>query len=298
MNAMDVGLKNDKYDLSRWSSLAFWFLSGLLFFAGTGCSSIYYFPTKNIYYVAPQKINPAPEIVSFTSTDGTKLEAWYFKTTHKKPKGFIIHFHGNAQNVSTHFTYLWKVGEVGYDYFVFDYRGFGKSEGTPTPAGVVQDGLAALKWSQAKMKERGISSLTVFCQSLGGAICAKTLSLVPEFPVDNVVIDSSFPSYRSVARSVAQSNWLLWVLQPVAWLIADNSQSPQDVFGDLKAKRFLVVHGDNDNVVSFRHGEKIFSLLPEPKEFWRISNGQHTDFLFIDEGKYRIKFYAWLDRGL
>lgn len=262
-----------------------------------GCSSFYYFPTKNIYYVAPEKIKPPPEVVSFKSADGTVLEGWYFKSSQNKPKGFIIHFHGNAQNVSTHFTYLWKVGEIGFDYFVFDYRGFGRSQGVPTPRGVVNDGLGALQWSTDKMKERGITSLTVFCQSLGGAICAKTLSLVPNLPVDNIVIDSSFPSYRSVARSVARSSWVLWLLQPVAWLIADNSESPQDVFGHLKAKRFLVIHGDRDGVVSFHHGERIFSLLPEPKEFWRIPDGQHTDFLFKDEGKYRIQFYTWLDRG-
>lgn len=263
-----------------------------------GCSSFYYFPTQHVYYVSPQKLKPTPEVVSFRSGDGTALEGWYFKTDHEKPKGLILHFHGNAQNVSTHFMFLWRVVDLGFDYFVFDYRGFGKSEGVATPNGVVKDGLAAIEWSQAKMKERRLTTFTVFCQSLGGAICAKTLSLAPDLVVDNLVIDSSFPSYRSVARSVVQSSWLLWALQPVAWLVADNSESPQDVFPKLKAKRYLVIHGDNDRVVAFRHGERIFSLLPEPKEFWRIPNGQHTDFLFTDEGRYRIKFYAWLSQTL
>ncbi len=261
-----------------------------------GCSSLYYFPTKNLYYVNPQKLKPTPEVISFKGSDGTVLEGWYFKTEQQKPKGLILHFHGNAQNVSTHFMFLWRVVDLGYDYFVFDYRGFGNSQGVATPKGVVSDGVSAIEWSQGKMKERGIESLTVFCQSLGGAICAKSLSLKPELTVDNLVIDSSFPSYRSVARSVAQSSWVLWLLQPVAWLIVDNSESPQDVFPKLKAKRFLVIHGDNDRVVAFRHGERIFSLLPEPKEFWRIPEGQHTDFLFTDEGRYRIKFYAWLEK--
>lgn len=227
-----------------------------------------------------------------------ELEGWYFKTKNKTPKGFIVHFHGNAQNVSTHFSYLWQATEVGYDYFVFDYRGFGKSQGAPTPKGVVMDGLKALEWSTEKMKERKITSLVMFCQSLGGAICMRSLASRPDLNPDALVIDSSFSSYRSVARTVAQSSWILWLLQPVAWLIVDNSEAPQEQLPTLRAKNFLVVHGDADQVVNYRHGKKIFNLLPEPKEFWSIPSGTHTDFLFVDQWKYRIQFYAWLEKKL
>ncbi len=228
--------------------------------------------------------------------DGLTLDGWYFKTKSKNPKGLILHFHGNAQNVSTHFMYLWQSVELDYDYFVFDYRGFGKSQGEPTPKGVIQDGLAAIKWSEDKMKERKISSLILFCQSLGGAICMRTLALRPDLNPDALVIDSSFSSYRSVARTVAQSSWLLWVLQPVAWLMVDNSEAPASVMPHLKAKNFLVVHGDADQVVAYHHGKKIHKLLPEPKEFWTIPNGKHTDFLFVDNFRYRIQFFSWLDK--
>lgn len=263
-----------------------------------GCSSLYYFPTQQAYYVNPKKLNTPPEIIKFKTVDGIELEAWYFKSKEKTPKGLITHFHGNAQNVSTHFMYLWQAADMGYDYFVFDYRGFGNSQGIPNPKGVVSDGLAALQWSLDKMKERKISSLIVFCQSLGGAICMRALNLRPDINPDVLVIDSSFSSYRSVARTVARSSWLLWVLQPIAWLIVDNSEAPQDSLHLLKAKNYLVVHGDMDRVVAYSHGEKIYKLLPEPKEFWKIPGGGHADFLFTEEFKYRTQFYIWLQQKL
>lgn len=263
----------------------------------TACSSIYYYPIKNQYYVEAEKLKPTPETVRFKSTDGTELEAWYFKSETKKPKALILHFHGNAQNISTHFGFLWDSVKLGYDYFIFDYRGYGRSQGEPTPAGVVEDGISALVWAQAKAEERKIP-LIVFCQSLGGAICMKSLSYKNDVNPKALVIDSSFSSYRSEARTVAASSWILWLFQPLAWLIADNSQAPQEDLPYLKAQNFLVVHGEEDHVVDIQHGKKIFEKLPEPKEFWIIPNGVHTDFLVRPDKEYAIKFYAWLERIL
>lgn len=263
----------------------------------SACSSLYYFPVKDQYYVDPTRLDPPPEIVRFKSSDGTELEGWYFKTTQKRSNGLILHFHGNAQNISTHFAFLWNSTQLGYDYFIFDYRGYGKSQGEPTPAAVVKDGEAALDWAQIKAKDKNIP-LIVFCQSLGGAICMKSLSHRPDLNPKALIIDSSFSSYRSEARTVASRSWLLWLLQPVAWLIVDNSQAPQDDLKDLKAQNFLVVHGDEDQVVDVDHGKKIYEKLPEPKEFWLIPDGQHTDFLVREQKQYQIKFFAWLEKKL
>ncbi|MCB9072354.1 MAG: alpha/beta hydrolase [Bdellovibrionaceae bacterium] len=241
------------------------------------------------------KLNPKPEIINFKTSDGLILVGWYFKTQ-QKPKGLIVHFHGNAQNVSTHFFNLWKVGDIGYDYFIFDYRGYGFSQGKPNPKGTVLDGLAALKWAKEKQEERKAKDLVVFCQSLGGPICMKSLAEQNEVHPTALVIDSSFYSYRSAARGVARSSWLVWPFQPIAWLMVDNSESPIDDLHNLKAKQYLVVHGQDDRVISFSNGKRLFEKLPEPKELWEIPHGQHTDFLFNDNGKYRIKFYTWLNK--
>lgn len=267
------------------------FISLFLF----SCSSIYYYPTQKQYYVDPTKLNPSPEIVKFQSGDGTELEGWYFKTTAKNPKGFIVHFHGNAQNLSTHFGFLWFTPREGYDYFIFDYRGYGYSNGTPSPKGLVLDGHSALAWVNTKRKERGNPPLIVFCQSLGGAVCMKTLAEEKDLVPEALIIDSSFASYRSVARTVVSNSWLFWLFQPVAWLIADNSQSPLNDLPHLKAKKFLVVHGEKDQVIDVQHGQKIFKNLPEPKDLWLIPNGVHTDFLYRNNNEYRKKFLQWLE---
>lgn len=279
--------------------MSFKFVFILIFsFFQIGCSSLFYFPTKDGYYVNIEKLKHKPEIIQFKTADGLTLEGWYFPSQQKEVKGLILHFHGNAQNVSTHFMYLYDAPQLGYDYFVFDYRGFGRSEGKPNPQGVIKDGDAAILWAQQKMQQRSIKNLIFFCQSLGGAICLRTLAKNPVVTPQALVIDSSFSSYRSVARSVAQSTWLLWLLQPIAWLIVDNSEAPHDDLPFIKANKILIIHGDNDRVIAKKHGDRLFKRLPEPKEYWEIPNGQHTDFLFIKDGEYKVRFYAWLEKLL
>ena len=267
-------------------------------FSISGCSSLYYFPVQNQYLFEPSQVSPSPEVIHFNSADGTQLEAWYFKTIEKNPKGLILHFHGNAQNLSTHFGFLWKSVAQGYDYMIFDYRGYGNSQGKPDPAGLVLDGRAALKWAEDQRQKRGNIPLIVFCQSLGGAVCTKALSEEKDIIPKVLVIDSSFSNYRSVARSVFSSSWLLWIFQPIAWIFADNSQSPQNDIKNLKAGRFLVVHGEKDQVVDIQHGKNLFDKLSDPKELWIIPNGQHIDFLVRNNGEYRNRFYNWLKSAL
>jgi uncharacterized protein len=278
--------------LKAFQYLSIFFI--LLF--NVACSSLFYHPTKNYYY-DPKTVKNPPEIIKFLADDGTKLEGWYFSSTLKiKTKALIVHFHGNAQNISTHANYFYSTADLGYDYFIFDYRGFGHSEGEPTPKKLLLDGAAALDWARARAKERNLP-IVLIGQSLGGAVLMKTLAVYDKtFVPDVLVIDSSFCNYRSAARRVLAKSWVTWLLQPVGWLIVDNSQAPQEDLPSLKAKNIMVIHGTADFVVDYALGEQVFSLLPEPKEFMTIPDGYHTDFMFNDEGRYRFKFLAWLDK--
>lgn len=258
-----------------------------------GCSSLFYYPDR-IQYVDTAKLAVQPELLRIPARDGHAIPAWHFKSLKGKPKALIIQYHGNAQNMTSHFVFLASAPAQGYDHLIFDYRGYGLSEGSPTPENTVSDGMDVLMWARKTFPE---TKIVVFGQSLGGAIALKSLiELKGKFKADVIVIDSSFSSYRSVARTALAKNWITWFLQPVGWLIVDNSMAPGKDISTLEPTPFLVVHGTHDPVVDFSHGERIFDLAPLPKDFWEIKQGGHTDFMFRPD--IRKQFYEYLEANL
>lgn len=257
-------------------------------FLSTACSTFYYYPTRNPA-VNPNRLLVKPEIIEFKSEDGVILTGWYFPAQ-GKTLGKIIQFHGNAQNLTNHFAFLRNAPFRGFDHFIFDYRGYGASDGEPEPKGLIKDGKAAIRWIA---KRKPDVPLVVMGQSLGGAVALKTLiEMKGEIPVKQIVIDSSFLSYRSVARNIMMKHWFTWPLHPIAWLIVDNSAAPGNDIKKLSPTPILIVHGDQDNAVDVRFGKEMYKVADEPKEFWFISGGYHIDFLFRKE--WEDKFYNYL----
>ena len=258
----------------------------------TGCTGLLYYPTP---YEYPDRKTMAqqPEDINFPSQDETKLHAWRFKSRLKtSSKCVLLHFHGNAQNLTTHFANFYSLPSVGYDYFIFDYRGYGSSQGKPTPEGTVLDGHAALRWIHKEYPDKDI---VVIGQSLGGAIAMRTvLDLKDEVPVRLLVLDSTFSSYRSAARKVLAKNWVTWLLQPLGWLLMNDEYAPGDL-SKLSPTPLVIIHGDRDQTIDFSLGERIFNEASEPKEFWRIPGGRHTDFMWRENGKYAEQFYNKLE---
>lgn len=283
--ALDIDIKKGTMTLSR--CLNFIFIASL-FVLQFSCSSVFYHPTP-IGKIDTSKLLIQPQSVSFVTEDGVKLHGWYFPAQ-GKTLGKIIQFHGNGQNLTNHFVFLRNAPFRGFDHFIFDYRGYGNSEGVPTPEGLIKDGRAALSWIS---KVKPDAPLVVMGQSLGGAVALKTLiDMKGEIPVKQIVIDSSFSSYRSVARDIMWNHAVTWILHPIAWLIVDNSEAPGGDIKKLSPTPILIVHGDRDQTVSYRFGEELYSLAAEPKDFWQIKDGEHIDFLFRKD--WEDKFYIYL----
>ena len=256
----------------------------------TGCSSLLYYPAKH-QFTDPKKFKHHPEDVHFTAEDGTKLHGWYFKSPKRPAKAAIVLFHGNAQNLTTHFFSLYWAIDRGFDFLIFDYRGYGQSEGEPTPHGTLKDGKAALRWMNAK-KDPGIPTI-IFGQSLGGAIALRAACESKE-QFDKIVVDSTFSSYRSIARKVLTRSWLTWPFQWVGWLVMNDTYAPKNCIEEIAPKPLLVVHGTNDRIVEYEFGERVYELARDPKEFWRIEGGGHTDFLFRETFRHQDRLVEWI----
>lgn len=255
----------------------------------SGCSSIFYFPQKK-ELVYRHKLPIQPEDIFFESEDGTKLHGWHFKAMNvQEPRAVIVQFHGNGQNLTTHFLSLYEAPSEGIAYMIFDYRGYGRSEGHPSPAGMIKDGAAAIRWMNKTYPGK---PLIVFAQSLGGAIAFKSVNKVKqEVPIALMVAEATFADYRTVARRMAASSFLTWIFQPLAWAIVDNSESPINDIPQISPIPLIVVHGTKDQIVGDANGKQIYDLAREPKEYWSIPGARHLEFMFKDEGKYGEMFY-------
>jgi len=259
-------------------SKKFWLLISFVLFLSS-CSSLLYYPSPQEFY----QIKDLPydiEELNFPDSLGNQIHAWYLHA--KKPKAKILFFHGNAQNLSAHFAMLSWLVDHNYDLMIFDYPGYGKSTGTPTPESTTRSGVEALKKIESLNPNL---PLFVYGQSLGGQIMQKSLNLYEKKNYKAVFIESSFLSYRSVARSVVKKSWITWLFQPVAWLVMSDHWAGDP--GLISPIPVYVMHGDQDTVVSIDQGERIFKQAKEPKQWKVFQGGAHSNSYFIKNGVYR-----------
>ncbi len=265
------------------------FPSLLLFFV-SGCGSLFFYPQKELYPNPVARLFN-PQDISFKATDGVNLHGWYFRAL-GDPKATILVFHGNAQNLSTHVnSVLWLVRE-GFNVFIFDYRGYGMSEGSPGIAGVHRDGAAAL---QTAFTLPGAESLPVVVlgQSIGGAIAVYTVAHAPDRNrIAALVLDSPFARYRLIAREKLSDFWLTWPFQyPLSFLVGD-SYSPVRWIAKVSPVPVLILCGEKDPIVPNHHGRMLFEAAAEPKEFWETSTPGHV--MSFAEEPVRKRFVEYL----
>lgn len=262
-----------------------------------GCvSGLFYQPDRKLYDT-PDKHGLKYEEVFFRSKDGTQLGGWFLPAV-GEPKGTVIHFHGNAQNMSAHFGFVSWLPAQGFNLFVFDYRGYGTSAGKATREGVHEDSLAALDYIAARP---GIdhNRLLVLGQSLGGANAIAAVGSRPHPGIRAVAIESAFSSYREIVKDKIGAIPLLSLLRtPLSCLLIGNDYSPDAAIAAISPTSLLIIHGTDDGVIPVSHGKRLFELAREPKQLWIVEGGGHIE-AFVDAGSaYRRRLATFYDEAL
>jgi pimeloyl-ACP methyl ester carboxylesterase len=203
------------------------------------------------------------EDVTFKASDGTKLTGWFFPSNTNSSRSHlaVLLCHGNAGNISSRLDMCAALLETGVNVFVFDYRGFGLSEGRPSEEGTYLDAQAAHQWLQQK-RFRG-DHIIAFGESLGGGIASE---LALREPLGGLVLQSTFSCMTDIGTELFP--WL-----PVRWL----STIKYDTYSKLPRLNIpvLVMHSREDELVRFHHSQKNFAAANEPKLFWEIK-GEHN----------------------
>ncbi|GEM_PF-656265 len=223
------------------------------------------------------------------------LEADFGPAQTEEVRGTVVHFHGNAQNISTHIAAVWWLPRHGFRVFAFDYRGYGRSAGEPSFAGVHRDARAAL---EAVTEREAVQpeQLLILGQSLGASIAITALARWEGEEPAGIVAESAFASYRGIARDKLGALWLTWPFQyPLSWLIGD-AYAPIDHVADLAPTPLLLVVDGDDRVIPPGHGERLYEAANEPRYLWRIEGARHSAALADDRVRYRLlqTFRGWL----
>lgn len=262
----------------------------------SSCTSLFFQPSRT-RYPNLELDRLSAQTQKFQSADGTTLSGWILKTS-KPTKGVALQFHGNAQNMTTHYRFMiWLLNE-GWDVLTFDYRGYGDSEGNPSNLeGVRDDGIAALKWAEAYALERKVPSLIVFGQSLGGNIAVSSLSKYQPMSLKALVLDSTFYSFCSIAREKLSDVWFLWPLQPLAYVLVSNTLSASSAIEKntegFKQLPALFLHSNQDPVVSSRQGRLLFDSYPGPRAWLSVDSPGHVNAM--EDANVRMKLLKFLE---
>jgi hypothetical protein len=252
---------------------------------GSGCSiekSFIFFPDKKIVQTPADAALDFLDIY-FETEDGTKINGWFVPDTDSR--SVLLWFHGNAGNLSHRVDLLRLLHhELKTNIFMVDFREYGRSEGVVSEEGTQQDALAAYDYLLTR-SDIDSEKIIVFGQSLGAAVAVE---LATSRDLQGLILEAPFTSIREMARVVFP--WL-----PIGRFLS----TKYDSISKIKQIRvpFLVMHGDQDEVIPFSQGQQLYEAGNEPKTFYPISGAGHNNTTLVG-GRPYLKVIQQFIEGL
>jgi fermentation-respiration switch protein FrsA (DUF1100 family) len=228
-------------------------------------------------YWNPTSLGVPAQDIYFASEDGVKLHAWFIPAPNSVAT--LLWFHGNAGNLSHRLDNIQRLKRLNLNIFIFDYRGYGRSEGAPDEEGIYKDSRAAYKQVLA-MDGVSADSLFLFGRSLGG-ICAVETAM--NHPARGLILESVFTNSADMSRTV-------FPLIPLGWAVRSKLDAVGKVPHLKLAKLFL--HDTRDEIVPYDLGRKLFEKAGNPKTFYAIEGAGHNDTYILGG----VEYYDALNR--
>jgi fermentation-respiration switch protein FrsA (DUF1100 family) len=242
-----------------------------------------FYPSAEII-LTPRHVGLEFQDLFFTTADGVRLNGWF--VPHRDASVTLVWFHGNAGNISHRVENIKLLHEkVKINIFIFDYRGYGRSEGDISEAGTYQDGVAALEFVGKQLGVKA-ENLIIFGRSLGAAVAVE---MAGRHESRALILESPFVSIPEMAKSV-------FPLLPIGSLLQtryDNLEKIAKIKGPL-----LVLHGDRDEVIPYDHGRRVFNAAPGPKDFYTISGASHNDTYIVGGDAYFQRLRSFIETAM
>ncbi len=218
--------------------------------------------------------------VLLTAEDGVELHGWWWDAGEGAPT--VLFFHGNAGNVAGRLGTAEMMVRRGISTFHLDYRGYGRSEGDPSEAGVRRDAEAALAW--VAVETGGEDRIVLHGRSLGGAVA---VGLAADREVAGLVVESTFTSLEEMGKQVYP------VLPSFLFRRLRGRFDSLEAISRVRAP-ILVIHGTSDDLIPFRMGEALHERAPEPKALFTVDGAGHNDLPIVGGERYAERVAAFV----
>lgn len=243
-----------------------------------------------IYYPAkypdgfwePERFGVTAEDCWLTAEDGVRLHGWYAEGIDSDLDITLLWYHGNAGNITHRLENMRDLLNLGVNVFIIDYRGYGKSDGSPDEPGIYKDGIAAYDYLITE-KEHTKENIVLFGKSLGAAVAVEVAT---QRGVRGMILESAFTDAKAMAN-------IIMPFLPVGAVISSKFNS----IGKIKNMYVpvLFTHGDRDTIVPVDLGKKLFEAANEPKEFYTIHGADHNDTYIVGGEEYYNKIKQFLE---
>ncbi len=259
--------------MRRATAWTWWAAIGIVL-AATGCSGLLFYPEPGLR-LTPDQLGLVYED-RFVRSDDEVLYGWLLPARGRS-RASVVFFHGNAENISTHIGSVTWLPSAGFSVLLIDYRGFGRSTGSPDLDRVHRD-IRAILLAAHRDPALDPDRLVVFGQSIGGAMALSSIaSLQGEVPVRAAIIDSAPSDFRQIAREVLARPWFTrWLRVPLSQLIPAHPR-PTDALAALPELPVLIVHGTSDQIVPARHSETLHRAAGPSAQLRLVPGAGHIE---------------------
>lgn len=220
------------------------------------------------------------EDVWFHAADGTRLFGWYVESS--VTPTVLLWCHGNAGNIINRLDNLRELYRLGLSVFLFDYRGYGRSQGRPSEEGLYQDALGAYDYVAQTRRIRP-ERIALFGRSLGAAVAGEVAS---QRPAAGLILESAFPSVEALAR-------FHYFGLPAHWLLGARFNLVERLKNI--SVPILVIHGDRDEIVPIQLGRQVFDAAKAPKSFYLVPGADHNDLYHVGGKPYFQRIKRFID---
>jgi uncharacterized protein len=211
-----------------------------------------------------------PRDVHFTTSDNVRLHGWIIRSP-APDAPLLVWFHGNGGNVTGRAPIAEELARRGISVLLFDWRGYGRSEGSPTESALLDDAKAAYQFATMQANPRNI---VLYGESLGGPYAAY---VAKSHHARCVLIENSFPSLRALGNT-------LYFPLPAGWLAPRALLTTRWL--NSAGLPVLVMHGRRDEVIPFRLGLELYDELRVPKEMFVSERAGHDQIPSTEGERY------------
>ncbi len=243
---------------------------------------IYFPPRYPEGWVDPKVYGLQVDGVWLTTEDGVRINGWFLANP-ASPKA-LLWFHGNAENIGMGLEQMKALSHLGINVFEVDYRGYGRSEGSPNEAGVYRDGEAAFRYL-TRNRHFDPRDVYIYGHSLGGAVATE---IAFRHPCGGLIVESSFTSTRAMARRALKVPFMEYAMQ-----------SRFDSVGKIPQVKapVMIIHGTNDKLIPYSMGQQLFQAAHEQKIFLGVEGAGHDDPYMVGGKPYWRQWRQFLGVG-